>query len=153
MKEVDQKPVEIWFCLRRPAGQDEARVGQKTKLTRRWAKRGTRSSALKDQRATSVWLFGSICPNNGKAAGLVMPWANSHAIAVNLKVISANISPDAHCVLVLDQPGWAYRRYTHHAQQHHPIAIAATKPRVQPRRKPLAIHACQLALKPHLQKL
>ena len=29
---------EIWF-------QDEARIGQKTRLLRRWAKRGTRSSA------------------------------------------------------------------------------------------------------------
>jgi hypothetical protein len=27
------KPLEIWFCLRRPAGQDEARVGQKGTLT------------------------------------------------------------------------------------------------------------------------
>jgi hypothetical protein len=30
-------PVEIWFA-------DEARVGQKNKITRRWAKRGTRPS-------------------------------------------------------------------------------------------------------------
>jgi hypothetical protein len=96
---VDQKPLEIWF-------QDEARVGQKTKLTRRWAKRGTRPSAPKDQRTTSVWLFGAICPDNGKAAGLVMPWANSHAMAAHLKVISAAISDDAHGVLVLDQAGW-----------------------------------------------
>ena len=96
---MGQKPLEIWF-------QDEARVGQKTKLTRRWAKRGTRPSAPKDQRTTSVWLFGAICPDQGKAAGLVMPWANSHAMAEHLKVISANISPDAHGVLVLDQAGW-----------------------------------------------
>src|SRR3712207_9024481 len=37
------KPVEIWFA-------DEARVGQKNKITRRWAKRGTRPAAPKDQR-------------------------------------------------------------------------------------------------------
>ena len=98
-QEVGQKPIEIWF-------QDEARVGQKTKLTRRWAKRGTRPSAPKDQRTASVWLFGAICPDHGKSAGLVMPWANSHAMEEHLKIISANISPDAHGVLVLDQAGW-----------------------------------------------
>jgi transposase len=35
-----------------------------------------------------------------------MPWANSHAMAEHLKVISTNISPDSHNVLVLDQAGW-----------------------------------------------
>jgi hypothetical protein len=44
------KPLELWF-------QDEARIGQKNKVTRRWAERGTRPSALKDQRtARSVAL-------------------------------------------------------------------------------------------------
>jgi transposase len=65
-----------------------------------------RPSAPKDQRTTSVWLFGAICPAQGKAAGLVMPWANSHAMAEHLKVILAVISDDAHGVLVLDQAGW-----------------------------------------------
>jgi transposase len=41
----------------------------------------------------------------GKAAGLVMQWANSHAMAEHPKIIAANISPDAHDVLVLDQAG------------------------------------------------
>ena len=43
-REARGKPIEIWFC-------DEARVGQKNKITRRWAKRGTRPSAPSDQRA------------------------------------------------------------------------------------------------------
>jgi len=34
------KQIEIWFA-------DEARIGQKNKITRRWAKRGTRPSAPK----------------------------------------------------------------------------------------------------------
>jgi len=36
-------PVELWW-------QDEARVGQKNKITRRWARRGTRPRAPHDQR-------------------------------------------------------------------------------------------------------
>ena len=47
--------IEIWW-------QDEARIGQKNKITRRWAKRGTRPSAPKDQRTKSAYIFGAICP-------------------------------------------------------------------------------------------
>jgi hypothetical protein len=42
-KGVDRVAIEIWFA-------DEARIGQKNKITRRWAKRGTRPSAPHDQR-------------------------------------------------------------------------------------------------------
>jgi len=34
-------------------GGDEARIGQKNKITRRWAERGTRPFALKDQRTAA----------------------------------------------------------------------------------------------------
>ena len=65
-------PIEIWF-------QDEARVGQKNKITRRWARRGTRPSAPKDQRTKSAYIFGAICPEHGKGAGLVLPFCNTEA--------------------------------------------------------------------------
>jgi hypothetical protein len=63
-------PIEIWF-------QDEARIGQKNKITRRWAKRGSRPSAPHDQRTKSAYIFGAICPQEGKAAGLVLPFCNT----------------------------------------------------------------------------
>ena len=46
---------------------DEARIGQKNKITRRWAKRGTRPSAPRDQRTASAYIFGAICPREGKS--------------------------------------------------------------------------------------
>jgi hypothetical protein len=54
--------------------KDEARVDQKNKITRRWAQRGTRPFALKDQRTASAHIFGAICPALGKATGLVPPF-------------------------------------------------------------------------------
>ncbi len=54
--------IEIWF-------QDEARVGQKNEITRGWAKRGTRPRAPHDQRTRSAYIFGAICPKDGKGAG------------------------------------------------------------------------------------
>jgi hypothetical protein len=38
-------PIEVWF-------QDEMRVGQKNKLTYRWARKGLRPRAIHDQRTT-----------------------------------------------------------------------------------------------------
>jgi hypothetical protein len=91
--------LEIWF-------QDEARVGQKNKLTRRWAKRGTRPSAPRDQRTQSAYVFGAICPQKGEGIGLVLPWCNTEAMNAHLQAISAAVDPGAHAVLILDQAGW-----------------------------------------------
>ena len=84
-------PIEIWF-------QDEARVGQKNKITRRWARRGTRPSAPKDQRTGSAYIFGAICPQEGKAAGLVLPLCNTQAMSLHLAEISLAVAPGAHAV-------------------------------------------------------
>ena len=93
------KPIEIWF-------QDEARIGQKNKITRRWAKRGTRPSAPRDQRTASAYIFGAICPAEGKGAGLVLPSCNSEAMALHLEEISLAVAPGAHALVLLDQAGW-----------------------------------------------
>src|SRR3979409_1843852 len=65
-KAVNVETIEIWF-------QDEARIGQKNKITRRWAKRGTRPSAPRDQRTASTYIFGAVCPKEGKGAALILP--------------------------------------------------------------------------------
>ena len=91
--------IELWW-------QDEARIGQKNKITRRWAKRGSRPSAPKDQRTKSAYIFGAICPAKGKGAGLVMPYADTHAMNLHLAEISANVDPGAHAVILMDQAGW-----------------------------------------------
>ena len=98
-KQARGKPIEIWF-------QDEARVGQKNKITRRWAKRGTRPSAPRDQRTASAYIFGAICPAEGKGAGLVLPSCNSEAMALHLAEISLAVAPGAHALVLLDQAGW-----------------------------------------------
>ena len=91
--------IEVWFA-------DEARIGQKNKLTRRWAKRGTRPSAPRDQRTASTYIFGAICPQEGKGAGLVLPLCNTEAMNLHLVEIAKEIAPGKHAVLLLDQAGW-----------------------------------------------
>ena len=98
-REAAGKPIEIWF-------QDEARIGQKNKITRRWARRGSRPSASHDQRTRSAYIFGAICPAEGKGAALVLPRCTTAAMALHLVEISSAVSPGAHAVLLLDQAGW-----------------------------------------------
>ena len=91
--------LKLWF-------QDEARIGQKNKITRRWAERGTRPFALKDQRTASAYIFGAICPALGKAAGLVLPFCNTEAMELHLQEIALAVEAGAHAVLFVDQAGW-----------------------------------------------
>jgi hypothetical protein len=82
---------------------DEARIGQKNKITRRWARRGTRPTAPTDQRTASAYIFGAICPALGKGAALVLPRCNTIAMNLHLAEIAQAIEPGAHAVLLVDQ--------------------------------------------------
>jgi len=91
--------IEVWFG-------DEARIGQKNKITRRWAKRGTRPAAPSDQRTASTYIFGTVCPKAGKGAALAMPRCDTAAMRLQLAEIAAAVTPGAHAVLLLDRAGW-----------------------------------------------
>jgi hypothetical protein len=81
-------------------------VGQKNKITRRWARRGTRPCAPHDQRTKSVYIFGAICPRRGVGAGLVLPRCNTQAMQWHLDEIASQVARAAHAVVMLDQAGW-----------------------------------------------
>ena len=98
-KGIGISKIEVWFA-------DEARIGQKNKITRRWAQRGTRPHAPQDQRTASTYIFGAICPQDGKGAGLVLPKCNTQAMNLHLIEIARHIAPGKHAVLLMDQAGW-----------------------------------------------
>jgi DDE superfamily endonuclease len=91
-------PVEVWF-------QDEMRVGQKNKLTYRWARKGSRPRAAHDQRTQSTYLLGAVCPERGAGAALVLPACNGEAMQLHLDEIATKVAPGAYAVLLLDQAG------------------------------------------------
>ena len=131
---------------------DEARVGQKNKITWRWAKRGTRPSAPHDQRTASAYIFGAICSQEGKGATLVLPSCNTEAMAPHLEEFAAAVAPGAHAILVLDQAGW-------HVSKALPVPPNITlvslpsKSRTQSGREYLAVHEGQLAVEPSVYLL
>ena len=68
--------------------------------------RGSRPSAPRDQRTRSTYIFGAICPKQGKAVGLILPKCNTAAMNLHLAAISADVAPGRHAALLLDQAGW-----------------------------------------------
>lgn len=91
--------VEVWV-------QDEARFGQQGTLTNVWADSGSRPTAVKQTEYQWLYLFGAVNPLTGESAALLTPTVNTDLMNAHLKMISRQIGPQRHVVLVLDQAGW-----------------------------------------------
>jgi len=96
---VGLEAVEVWF-------QDEARVGQRGTLTRMWAPKGSRPRVIRQQQFEAAYVFGAVCPADGKAAALVMPKANSEGMQHHLDLIAGAVTSGKHAVLVVDRAAW-----------------------------------------------
>jgi transposase len=88
------------------SGSPTKRALAKRTRSRRWAKRGTRPSAPRDQRTASTYIFGAVCPHEGKGAALILPACNTEAMNLHLAEIAKTVAPNAHAVLLVDQAGW-----------------------------------------------
>jgi hypothetical protein len=127
------------------------RVGQKNKLTYRWARKGSRPRAIHDQRTQSTYLFGAVCPERGAGAALVLPACNTEAMQLHLDEIATKVTPGAHAVLILDQAGWHGAKDLKAPKN---ISLLPLPPRApEHTRKHLARHAGELAVEPHFQIL
>jgi hypothetical protein len=128
-----------------PGRTCEARVGQKNKITRRWAERGTRPCAPHDQRTASTYIFGAICPREGKGAALVLPHCDTEAMSLHLAEIATAVAPRAHACCSSTRR-LAYVASSRCAAEHHDPAAARRMPGIEPGRERLAVHAPQLAV-------
>ena len=93
------KRVELWF-------QDEARVGQKGRMARLWFARGVRPRRPLLVGYESAWLFGAVCPAQGRGCALVLPIATTEAMNLFLAELAQQVAEDAHALVVLDGAGW-----------------------------------------------
>lgn len=85
---------------------DEARFGQQGTLTRVWAKKGTRPSAVKQTRYEWVYLYAAVEPATGASVALQAPSVNTGTMNVYLKMVSVAVGPNEHAVLIMDGAGW-----------------------------------------------
>src|SRR5262245_39257545 len=54
----------------------------------------------------ATYIFGAVCPKEGKGAALILPTCNTEAMNLHLVEIAATVAPGAHAVLLVDQAGW-----------------------------------------------
>jgi hypothetical protein len=104
MREVaDRHPeaarVELWFM-------DEARVGQKGRVTRVWYQKGARPRGVRQQGFSSAHLFGAICPERGEGVALVLPEVSTAAMDIFVAELGRAVPAGTHAALVLDRAGW-----------------------------------------------
>jgi hypothetical protein len=64
---------------------------------------------VRDNRHSSAYLFGAICPARGVGAAVITPVANTAAMNAHLAEISTQVAPGAQAVLLLDRAGWHQR--------------------------------------------
>ena len=81
-------------------------MGQKGTHSYVWAPIGSRPLMIRDNRHTSAYLFGAICPDRATGAAIIMPRVNAEAMSEHLKEISTQVMPGAHAVLICDGAGW-----------------------------------------------
>jgi len=85
---------------------DEARFGQQGTLTTVWAECGSRPTAVKQTRYEWVYLFAAVEPTSGENVALLAPRADTAIMNVFLQMLSAELQPRDHAVLIMDQAGW-----------------------------------------------
>jgi hypothetical protein len=94
-----------------------------------------------DQRTASTYIFGAICPKDGKGAGLVLPHCNTGAMNLRLAEIATHIAPGTHAVLILDQAGWHLSRHLIVPANITIIPLPSKCPELKCSREHLAVHA------------
>jgi hypothetical protein len=95
----EAKRVELWFM-------DEARIGQKGRVTHLWYQKGARPRGRHEHRFASAHLFGAVCPERGEGVALVLPEVSTAAMDIFLAELAAAVPAGTHAVLVLDRAGW-----------------------------------------------
>ena len=74
------KPMIQWIIC-----PPNTRIGQKGGHAYVWAPIGSRPVMKRDNRHTSAYLFGAICPERGVGAAIIMPGVNAEVMAEHLK--------------------------------------------------------------------
>jgi transposase len=86
--------------------EDEARYGQKGTLTKMWAQKGSRPAVIKQTRYEWAYMYGAVDPCTGDSSALLARHVNTGTMNEFLKILSAEVGPNDHVVLVLDRAGW-----------------------------------------------
>ncbi|MBA4030416.1 MAG: hypothetical protein C0478_05930 [Planctomyces sp.] len=120
-----QKRLRVYF-------QDESRFGQQGTLTRRWAKTGSRPTAVRQTEYQYLWVTASVCPETGHAEGLLSPKMNTATINRFLALFSASIPAGEHAVMVWDGAGFHTSKSLRMPENITPVRLPPYSPELNP---------------------
>jgi transposase len=86
--------------------QDESRFGQQGTTTNVWAPSGSRPTAIRQTEYEYLWVIGAVCPETGRAEGLLSPQLNTKIVNVFLAQFAASLPADEHAVIIWDGAGF-----------------------------------------------
>jgi hypothetical protein len=89
---------------------DEARFGQQGTMTKVWASKGSRPTAVKQTKYEWIYFYGAIEPSTGESTALFAPHVNIGAMNVFLEMLSTNVTQSGTeadvAVVIMDRAGW-----------------------------------------------
>jgi transposase len=88
---------------------DEARFGQQGTLTKVWAPKGSRPTAVKQTKYEWIYLYAAVEPATGESTALLAPHVNTATMSVFLRMLSEDVARtgrDDVAVVIMDQAGW-----------------------------------------------
>jgi transposase len=86
--------------------QDESRFGQQGTTTNVWAPTGSRPTAIRQTEYEYLWVIGAVCPETGRAEGLLSPQLNTKIVNAFLVQFAASLPADEHAVMIWDGAGF-----------------------------------------------
>ena len=75
-------------------------------MTRGWARRSERFTAVRQTKYDWLYVIGAACPQTGHAVGMLSPYINVAIINIFLAEFAKEIPEDVHAVMVWDQAGF-----------------------------------------------
>ena len=95
------KDIEIWF-------EDEARLGLKPTVRRRWALKRQRPIAPSDTRYQWLYAYAFVHPTDGRSFWLLLPTVHGASMSIALREFINDVDPrhERIIVLIIDQAGF-----------------------------------------------
>ncbi len=75
-------------------------------MTNVWASKGSRPVAVRQTQYEYLWVLGTVCPDTGRAEGLLSPRLNTAVVNVFLHEFSQRLASNEHAVMIWDGAGF-----------------------------------------------
>ena len=96
--ELGELPIRLYF-------QDEGRFGRINTVQKCWCQKGIIPKVTQQLIREYTYAFGSVCPETGNLFSLIMPYADSQAMNIFLKLLSDQ-QQNERIILCMDKAGW-----------------------------------------------